>query len=70
MRLLLSNFTTAEVRHVKRISNKAAHGLAREAVKNCDDNIWMDDCNDNIWMEKTLLSISESIDLECLALVI
>jgi ribonuclease HI len=41
-RLLLSNFRMAEVRHVKRIFNKVAHGLAREAVKNCVDNIWME----------------------------
>ena len=37
--LLPCNFRMAEVRHVNRIFNKVAHGLAREAVKDCVDNI-------------------------------
>jgi hypothetical protein len=60
-RWLLQQFRTAEVRHVKRNANKAAHRLAREAVKNCGDNIWM---------EETPPCISDTIALERVALVI
>jgi ribonuclease HI len=60
-RLLLRQFRTAEIQHVKRQANQAAHGLAKEAVK---------DCIDNIWMEDSPPCISDIIDLERLALVI
>ena len=42
-RWLLQRFQTVGVKHVKRNANKAAHGLAREAVKNYGDNIWMEE---------------------------
>jgi hypothetical protein len=45
---------------VKRTTNQAAHWLAKEATKNCIDNIWM---------EETPLCISNIVDLELLALV-
>jgi hypothetical protein len=60
-RWLLQLFRTTEVRHVKRNANKATHRLAREAVKNCGDNIWM---------EETPPCISDTIALERVALVI
>jgi hypothetical protein len=40
----------AKVRHVKRNANKASHGMAREAVKNYGDNIWMEEIPHVFWI--------------------
>ncbi|XP_059436514.1 uncharacterized protein LOC132169501 [Corylus avellana] len=60
-RMLLRHFRTAQVRHVKRNSNKAAHGLAKEAVRKCIDNIWMEEMppciSDILAIERTALVI-------------
>ena len=39
----LRGFRMAEVRHVKRTANQAAHCLAKEAIKDYIDNIWMEE---------------------------
>ena len=59
--LLLQHFQTRKVRHVKRNLNKTAHGLAKEAIKNSIDKIWMKEIPSCIF---------NTIDLELLTLVI
>jgi hypothetical protein len=43
-RTMLSFFNSVEVVHVRREANKAAHVLARNAISQLLDKVWVADC--------------------------
>lgn len=59
--VVLRGFCHWEIRHVNRQANMAAHGLAKEAVAHVSGRVWL---------EEVPNCISETVNLERLALVI
>jgi ribonuclease HI len=43
IKLLMSSFRSCEIKHVRRTQNRAAHGLAKEAVREVIDRVWMEE---------------------------
>jgi hypothetical protein len=42
IKLLMGSFRSCEIKHVRQNQNRAAHGLAKEAVREVIDRVWME----------------------------